>query len=115
MWSPVRLTNIGLVIVAVIVVLVVLVSARSGGSSSNTGNADACNSFWNWYNSATSPSASATSAAESAYKSATTQPLKSDLQALSDGLRGNKNVDMNNAEYDLQDDCTNAGFANPTT
>jgi hypothetical protein len=120
MRHPRRLVNIALIVIAVIVVGAVAIAATSGGRSANTGNAQACNAFWNWYDSTGS-----TTPALTAYQDATTQPLIADLYNVSVGLRdqgkglnGNKAANAalaQNAAGKVETDCTNAGYADPAS
>ena len=92
----------------------------SGGRTANTGNAQACNAFWNWYDSTGS-----TTPALTAYQKATTQPLIADLYNVSVGLRdqgkglnGNKAANAalaQSAAGKVETDCTNAGYADPAS
>jgi hypothetical protein len=118
MKNPRRVVNIGLIVIAVITVSAVTFAATSGGRSANTGNAQACNAFWNWYDSTGS-----TPPALTAYQHATTQPLIDDLYNVSVGLKdqgkglgGNKAANAafaQNAAGKVMTDCTNAGYADP--
>jgi hypothetical protein len=120
MRNPRRVVNIGLIVIALIVVGAVAIAATSGGRSANTGNAQACNAFWNWYDSTGS-----TTPALTAYQDATTQPLIADLYNVSVGLRdqgkglnGNKAANAalaQNAAGKVETDCTNAGYADPAS
>lgn len=117
---PRRIVNIGLLVVAIIAIGAAAIAATSGGRSSTSGNAQACNAFWNWYNSTGS-----TAPALSAYKEATTQPLIADLYNVSVGLRdqakglnGNKAANAafaQSAGDKVSTDCTSAGYADPST
>jgi hypothetical protein len=106
-----RRLNIGLVVLGVIVVIAVFIAARAGGSTSATGNAQACNAYWVWYDDQTGTSA----AVYTAYTEATTQPLIGDLKALSEGLKGNKDVNTTNASDDIANICTDDGYADPAS
>ena len=118
MRNPRRLINMALIVVALIAVGAAVIAATSGGRSSQTGNAQACNAFWSWYESTGS-----TAPVLSAYKQATTQPLIDDLYNVSVGLKdqgkglgGNKAANAafaQNAASLVEDDCTNAGYADP--
>jgi len=110
-----RRLNIALAVLGVIVVVAVFIAARAGGSSSATGDATACNAYWAWYDSAGVPSGHAGTAINDAYKEATTQPLISDLHALSEGLQGNTQVNTTNASNDISTLCDDAGFSDPAT
>jgi hypothetical protein len=120
MMHPRRVVNIGLLVVAVIAVGAAVIAATTGGRSANSGNAQACNAFWNWYNSTGS-----TTPVLSAYQKATTQPLIADLYSVSVGLKGQgKGLNGNkaaNAAFaqaaapKVETDCTNAGYADPTS
>jgi hypothetical protein len=120
MRHPRRVVNIALIVIAVIVVGAVAIAATSGGRSANTGNAQACNAFWNWYDSTGS-----TTPLPTAYQDATTQPLIADLYNVSVGLRdqgkglnGNKAANAafaQSAASDVETDCTNAGYADPAS
>lgn len=118
MRNPRRVVNIGLLVVAAIAVGAAALAATSGGRSANSGNAQACNAFWNWYDSTGS-----TTPALSAYQLATTQPLIDDLYNVSVGLKdqgkglsGNKAANAafaQNAANKVVTDCSNAGYADP--
>jgi hypothetical protein len=120
MRNPRRMVNIGLLVIAVIAVSAAAIAATSGGRSASTGNAQACNAFWNWYDSTGS-----TTPALTAYQDATTQPLIADLYNVSVGLRdqgkglnGNKAANAafaQNAASKVETDCTNAGYADPAS
>jgi hypothetical protein len=120
MRNPRRVINIGLIVVAVIAVGGAAIAATSGGRSSGTGNAQACNAFWNWYDSTGS-----ITPALSAYRKATTQPLIADLYNVSVGLKdqgkglnGNKAANAafaQNAGGKVVTDCTNAGYPDPAS
>jgi hypothetical protein len=120
MRNPRRVVNISLLVVAVIAVGAAAIAATSGGHSSSTGNARACTAFWNWYDSTGS-----TTPAVTAYQEATTQPLIADLYNVSVGLRdqgkglnGNKAANAafaQTAAGKVETDCTNAGFADPSS
>jgi hypothetical protein len=128
MMKPRRLVNIGLFVLLAIAIGAGAIAATSGGKTANTGNADACNTFWNWYDATTQVSSDAkgsTTPLLSAYKEATTQPLIDDLYNVSVGLRdqgkglnGNKaaNAAYANSAANLVDtDCSNAGYADPAS
>ena len=112
------MVNIALIVVAVIAVGAAAIAATAGGRSANSGNAQACNAFWNWYDSTGS-----TTPALSAYRQATTQPLIADLYNVSVGLKdqgkglnGNKAANAafaQSAANNVQNDCTNAGYPDP--
>jgi hypothetical protein len=118
MRNPRRVVNIALIVVAVIAIGAAAIAATSGGRSANSGNAQACNAFWNWYNSTGS-----TTPVLSAYQKATTQPLIADLYNVSVGLKKQaKGLNGNEAgnqaftqDYAVkaETDCINAGYADP--
>jgi hypothetical protein len=120
MRNPRRVVNIALIVVAVIAVGAAAIAATTGGRSANSGNAQACNAFWDWYNSTGS-----TTPALTAYKDATTQPLIADLYNVSVGLKdqgkglnGNKAANAafaQSAASKVETDCTNAGYADPAS
>jgi hypothetical protein len=118
MGNPRRVVNIGLLVVAAIAVGAAAFAATSGGRSSHSGNAQACNAFWNWYDSTGS-----TTPVLNAYQKATTQPLIDDLYNVSVGLKdqgkglgGDKAANAafaQNAASKVMTDCTNVGYADP--
>jgi hypothetical protein len=120
MRNPRRVVNIALIVVAVIAVGAAAIAATTGGRSANSGNAQACNAFWDWYDSTGS-----TTPALTAYKEATTQPLIADLYNVSVGLKdqgkglnGNKAANAafaQSAASKAETDCTNAGYADPAS
>jgi len=120
MRNPRRVVNIALIVVAVIAVGAAAIAATTGGRSANSGNAQACNAFWDWYDSTGS-----TTPALTAYKEATTQPLIADLYNVSVGLKdqgkglnGNKAANAafaQSAASKVETDCTNAGYADPAS
>jgi hypothetical protein len=120
MRKPRRLINIGLLVIAVIAVGAAVIAATSGGRSASTGNAQACNSFWTWYDATGS-----STPVLSAYQDATTQPLIADLYNVSVGLKdqakglnGNKSANAafaQNAAGSVLTDCTNAGYPDPAS
>jgi hypothetical protein len=120
MKNPRRVINIGLLVIAGVAVLVAALTAASGGKTAATGNAQACNSFWSWYD-----STGLTTPAISAYKDATTQPLIADLYNVSvglpdkaKGLNGNKAANASFAQTaanSVVNDCTNAGYPDPAS
>jgi hypothetical protein len=109
-----RRLNVALVALGVIVVVAVFLAARAGGSSSATGNATACNAYWAWYDAVVnSDTTKASTALDDAYKDATTQSLKTDLQALAESLQGNTAVNRTNASNDIANICTGDGYSDP--
>jgi hypothetical protein len=120
MKHPRRVINIALVVVAVIVVGAAVIAATAGGRSSNSGDAQACDAFWNWYD-----STGRTTPALSAYEHATTQPLIADLYNVSVGLKdqakglnGNKAANAafaQSAAGKVEIDCSNAGYPDPAS
>lgn len=120
MRNPRRLLNIGLLVLAAIAIGGAAIAATSGGRSSSTGNAQACNVFWNWFD-----STGATAPATTAYQKATTQPLIDDLLNVSVGLRdqgkglnGNKAANAAFAQSSatkVETDCANVGFPDPAS
>jgi hypothetical protein len=120
MRNPRRVVNIGLLVLVAVAVGAAAIAATSGGRSSSTGNAQACNAFWNWYDSTGSAAPAAT-----AYQKATTQPLIADLYNVSVGLRdqgkglnGDKAANAafaQSAATKAETDCTNVGYADPAS
>jgi hypothetical protein len=120
MRNPRRVVNVALIVVAIGAVATALLTAMSGGHSSGSGNAQACDSFWSWYD-----STGRTAPAITAYKAATTQPLIADLYNVSvglqdqaKGLNGNKAANAafaQSAGDKVVDDCTSAGFPDPSS
>lgn len=120
MRNPRRLVNIGFLVLAAIAIGGAAIAATSGGRSSSTGNAQACDAFWNWFD-----STGAAAPATTAYKQATTQPLIDDLLNVSVGLRdqgkglnGDKAANAafaQSAATKVETDCTNAGFSDPAS
>lgn len=115
-----RLINIGLLVIAAVAVGAGAIAATSGGHSARSGNAQACNAFWNWYN-----STGATAPVLSAYKEATTEPLIADLYNVSVGLKGQAkglNGDKagnqafaHDAGVKVETDCSGVGYPDPTS
>jgi hypothetical protein len=115
-----RVVNIGLLVVAAIAVAGAAVAATSGGRAASSGDAQACNAFWNWYN-----STGGTAPVLGAYQEATTQPLIADLYNVSVGLKDQgKGLNGNEAANQAfaqryaaraETDCTNAGYADPSS
>ncbi|MGH2927018.1 MAG: hypothetical protein ACRDL8_02310 [Solirubrobacteraceae bacterium] len=117
--SPRRVVNIGLLVLGAMAVGGAALAATSGGHSASTGNAQACDAFWNWYDSTGSTPPAAT-----AYHKATTQPLIADLYNVSVGLRdqakglnGDKAANAAFAQKAANlviDDCTKVGYPDPS-
>ena len=120
MKNPRRVINLALIVIAAAAVATALLTAMSGGHTSASGNAQACDSFWSWYD-----ATGRTAPAIGAYKQATTEPLIADLYNVSvglqdqaKGLNGNKAANAAFAQTagdKVVDDCTGAGYPDPSS